>query len=127
MLNLIDGNAGNLPRLIIVSLALSSGLLIVLIILEVVAFKFVYELILVTTRQHFIYNITPLDRLLFIFYPMLTGTFFYYFDRSILIKQLIRINFLVFLGIFIFLIFGVIIGLYVWTSGRDFLPDNLLI
>lgn len=48
MLNLIDGNAGNLPRLIIVSLALSAGLLIVLIILEVVAFKFVYELILVT-------------------------------------------------------------------------------
>lgn len=48
MLNLIDGNAGNLPRLIIVSLVLSSGLLIILIILEVVAFKFVYELILVT-------------------------------------------------------------------------------
>lgn len=110
----------------------SIGLLLISVLIADILHLFVFtnlnDWTYVLIKKYIIYQITKTDLIVFKCAPLLVAIFFLFYDKSISVAQLIRVNIQILMVILLFLLFAIIIAPLTWSSpSNEYLPSYILI
>lgn len=99
------------------------------LLLSVLIADIVFVFVILRLNDYFIHElIAKIDLLLLRYFPLLIGGFFLFAKKDLSLKELIKVNLMAIVCIYLFVVIGYIVAILTWSPlNRDYLPSRILI